>query len=189
MAHRCYHRRPGHQLAVSSSFWLGDWRVDPPLRTVTGASGAVRLEPKLMQVLVQLAERPGQVVGKEQLLQTVWSDTFVGDEVLSRTISELRRVFGDDPKSPRYIQTIPKGGYRLVSPVTFDQLPPAVADAPAVLQPRVLQHPGSRANCCGSRQAACCYWPWRQSRFRGRHAGPRQSPALTRRCMWCPSRR
>ena len=88
-------------MAVSSSFRLGDWRVDPSLRTVTGASGEVRLEPKLMQVLVLLAERPGQVVGKDQLLQTVWADTFVGDEVLSRTISELRRVFGDDPKSPR----------------------------------------------------------------------------------------
>jgi len=107
------------RLAVSSTFWLGDWRVDPALRTVAGPSGEVRLEPKPIQVLVQLAEHPGQVVTKDQLLQAVWADTFVGDEVLSRTISDLRRVFGDDPKSPRVIQTIPKGGYRLLLPVSF----------------------------------------------------------------------
>ena len=65
-----------------------------------------------MQVLVCLAERAGQVVPKDRLMRTVWPDTFVGDDVLTRSISELRRVFGDDAKEPRVIQTIPKSGYR-----------------------------------------------------------------------------
>ena len=80
-----------------------------------------------MQVLVLLAEHAGQVVSKERLLQTVWADTFVGDEVLSRAISELRRALDDDPKAPRFIQTIPKGGYRLVAAVTQDDSGPAAA--------------------------------------------------------------
>ena len=106
---------------MPGAFSIGDWRVDPSLHSVSGAAGEVRLEPKVMQVLVELTEHAGQVVTKERLLHTVWADTFVGDEVLSRAISELRRVLGDDPKAPRFIQTIPKGGYRLVAPVRFDE--------------------------------------------------------------------
>jgi TolB-like protein/Flp pilus assembly protein TadD len=71
-----------------------------------------------MEVLVCLAEHPGEPVSKEKLLQTVWADTFVGDSVLTRSISELRRVFEDEAKEPRVIQTIAKRGYRLVAPVT-----------------------------------------------------------------------
>jgi Tol biopolymer transport system component/DNA-binding winged helix-turn-helix (wHTH) protein len=105
---------------MTDAFSVGDWRVEPSLRTVSGVAGEIHLEPKVMQVLLELAGHAGQVVSKERLLQSVWADTFVGDEVLSRAISELRRVFGDDAKNSRVIQTIPKGGYRLVAPVRFD---------------------------------------------------------------------
>ena len=71
-----------------------------------------------MQVLVLLAAHAGQVVAKERLMQTVWPDTFVTDDVLTRAISELRRVFGDDAKESRFIQTIPKSGYRLIARVS-----------------------------------------------------------------------
>jgi TolB-like protein len=52
------------------------------------------------------------------LMRSVWPDAFVGDDVLTRCISELRRVFGDDAKEPRFIQTIPKTGYRLIARVS-----------------------------------------------------------------------
>ena len=71
-----------------------------------------------MQVLVLLAAHAGQVVAKERLMATVWPDTFVTDDVLTRAISELRRVFGDDAKESRFIQTIPKSGYRLIAGVS-----------------------------------------------------------------------
>ena len=71
-----------------------------------------------MQVLVLLAAHPGQVIAKERLILTVWPDAFVTDDVLTRAISELRRVFGDDAKEPRFIQTIPKSGYRLIALVS-----------------------------------------------------------------------
>src|SRR5438552_9137680 len=73
-----------------------------------------------MGVLVCLAEHTGEVVPKETLLQTVWPDTFVSDDVLKRSVSELRRVFEDDARAPRIIQTIPKRGYRLVAAVKRD---------------------------------------------------------------------
>src|SRR5205814_2253842 len=68
----------------------------------------------MMEVLVCLAEHTGEVVCKGKLLQTVWPDTFVSDDVLKRSVSELRRVFGDDAHESRIIETIPKRGYRLV---------------------------------------------------------------------------
>ena len=70
-----------------------------------------------MQVLVCLAEQQGEVVSKEQLIHTVWADTFVTDHVLTHSISELRRAFEDDAKQPRVIETVPKGGYRLIASV------------------------------------------------------------------------
>ncbi len=72
-----------------------------------------------MQVLVRLAQQPGQVVSREQLLAAAWADTFVTDDVLKRSI-ELRRALGDDARQPVYIETIPKGGYRLIAPVVTD---------------------------------------------------------------------
>jgi len=70
-----------------------------------------------MGVLVCLAQHVGEPVPKEELLQAVWPDTFVTDDVLKRSISELRRVFEDDARESRIIQTIPKRGYRLIVPV------------------------------------------------------------------------
>jgi DNA-binding winged helix-turn-helix (wHTH) protein len=95
---------------MAGLFSVGVWDVDPAVRTLTSGSREVHLEPKPLQVLVLLAEHAGQVVSKDRLIQTVWTGTFVGDELLSRAISELRRALEDDSKTPRFIQTIPKGG-------------------------------------------------------------------------------
>ena len=104
---------------VQDTFRIGDaYHIDPSLNRVTGPNGITRLEPKVMQVLVCLAARAGQVVSKDRLFHAAWADTAVTDDVLTRAISELRRLFDDDPKQPRVIETIPKGGYRLIAPVT-----------------------------------------------------------------------
>ena len=104
---------------MQNDFHVGDsHHVEPSLNSVTGPVGTIRLEPKVMQVLVLLAAHAGQVVAKERLMQTVWHDAFVTDDVLTRAISELRRVFGDDAKESRFIQTIPKSGYRLIARVS-----------------------------------------------------------------------
>ena len=99
---------------MNNDFRVGPWLVRPSLNTISQNGTSNRVEPKMMEVLVCLAEHTGEVVPKEKLLQAVWPDTFVSDDVLKRSVSELRRVFGDDAHESRIIETIPKRGYRLV---------------------------------------------------------------------------
>ena len=96
---------------------VGPWLVEPRLNIVSRNGTAVHLEPKVMEVLLCLAAHPGEVLSKEELLKTVWPDTFVTDDALTHCISDLRRVLEDDAREPRVIQTIPKRGYRLVASV------------------------------------------------------------------------
>jgi TolB-like protein/DNA-binding winged helix-turn-helix (wHTH) protein len=102
---------------VNDDFRLGSWLVQPSLNTVLQNGKTFHIEPKVMEVLVCLARHAGETLSKQTLLQTVWPDSFVTDDVLTRSISELRRVFDDDAKEPRFIQTISKRGYRLVARV------------------------------------------------------------------------
>ncbi len=101
---------------MDQDFRLEDWVVQPSLNTISLKGRTRRIEPKAMEVLVCLAQYGDHVVSKEQLIKTVWTDTFVTDDVLTRCISDLRRAFEDETKEPRFIQTIPKRGYRLLVP-------------------------------------------------------------------------
>lgn len=104
--------------ALNGDFRVGTWLVQPKLNTVSSNGTTVRLEPKVMEVLLCLASRPGgEPVSKQAILKNVWPDTFVTEDVLTRSISALRRVFKDDARQPKFIQTIPKRGYRLVAPL------------------------------------------------------------------------
>ncbi len=103
---------------VGQPFVLGDWEVDPRANSLRADGGDVRLEPKLMAVLVQLARAGGGIVTKDELLERVWPRRYVVEGVLKRAISELRRLLGDDARSPRYIATVYKVGYRLVATPT-----------------------------------------------------------------------
>ncbi|MGH9498277.1 MAG: winged helix-turn-helix domain-containing protein [Terriglobales bacterium] len=102
---------------MDAAFRVGSWLVEPGLNTVSFNGTSTRLEPKVMEVLLCLASQPGEPVSKDAILKKVWPDTFVSEDVLTRSISELRRVFVDDAREPRVIQTIPKRGYRLVAQV------------------------------------------------------------------------
>jgi tetratricopeptide (TPR) repeat protein/DNA-binding winged helix-turn-helix (wHTH) protein len=75
------------------------------------------LRQKTFQVLVYLLERRERLVTKEELMQTVWKDTAVTDDVLVQCVKEIRRALSDDPHHPRFIKTVPKAGYRFISPV------------------------------------------------------------------------
>src|SRR5256885_13060844 len=97
---------------VSHDFRVGPWLIQPSLNTISHNGTSNRIEPKMMQVLVCLAEHTGEVVPKEKLLQAVWPDTFVCDDVLKRSVSELRHVFGDDAQHLQIIETVPQKGYR-----------------------------------------------------------------------------
>ena len=102
---------------MESDFQLGAWRVQPQLNSVASNHKIVRLEPKMMGVLLCLAQRSGDVLSKEQIVREVWAGTFVTDDVLVRCVSELRKAFGDSAAKPTVIETVPKRGYRLMLPV------------------------------------------------------------------------
>lgn len=103
---------------MQDTFKVGDRLVSPRLNTISRNGTANRVEPKAMQVLTCLAAQPGKVVSKEDLIETVWAETHVTDDVLTGCISALRRAFEDNPRTPAFIQTIPKSGYRLIAPVS-----------------------------------------------------------------------
>ncbi|MFK7734283.1 MAG: winged helix-turn-helix domain-containing protein [Pseudomonadales bacterium] len=103
--------------ALNAGFYLDDWAVEPLKGTIDRGGTTKRVEPKVMDVLVCLAGMPGEVCRREELLECVWGDVVVSEEVLTRCISELRSALGDTGKTRNYIQTIPKRGYRLLKQV------------------------------------------------------------------------
>src|SRR6185436_14460817 len=103
---------------VASDFEILEWLVKPDQNSLTQPDKAVRIEPKLMSLLTYLSEHAGEALSKEQILQAVWEEKFISDEVLTVSIHELRKALGDDAKSPRFIKTLPRTGYRFVAPVS-----------------------------------------------------------------------
>ncbi len=98
-----------------AGFSLGDWWVEPGLGVVSRPNETRHLPPQQMDLLAYLAARPGQLVPKEELLNAVWKGAVVEEIALPRCVSEIRKVLGDDAKAPRYIETVPKRGYRLLT--------------------------------------------------------------------------
>jgi Tol biopolymer transport system component/DNA-binding winged helix-turn-helix (wHTH) protein len=112
---------------------IGDWLVDMPCNRLVRGDRELRPSPKAMAVFRQLLLANGAPVSRDELLGTVWKDTFTTDDVLTHAITELRRSLEDDPKAPRYIETIPKVGYRLLERVQLlDDLPGPQPEAEGV---------------------------------------------------------
>ncbi|UHD15018.1 winged helix-turn-helix domain-containing protein [Thiocapsa bogorovii] len=96
-------------------FRVGLWSVDPKGGLLGRGTELVRVEPKVMDVLVYFAGRSGEVVSREELERDVWRGALVGYDAVTKTVTKLRQALGDDPRNPRYIQTVPKRGYRFVA--------------------------------------------------------------------------
>lgn len=98
-------------------FRLCDWLVEPELNRVSRGGSSFQLAPKVMDVLVFLAEHPGTTVQKRRVIDAVWRTEFITENTLAQAIADLRRVLGDDARAPRFIETITKRGYRLIAAV------------------------------------------------------------------------
>jgi Tol biopolymer transport system component/DNA-binding winged helix-turn-helix (wHTH) protein len=123
---------------------VGDCVVDIPRREIRAPQCDVprRITLKTLQVLLVLVSHQDRVVSREALLEWVWPDTMPTDDVLTQAITQLRKAFGDDRDAPKYLETIAKGGYRLVAPVEWIlpedvqvQRPDLVVVTPAQLLP------------------------------------------------------
>lgn len=134
--------------APPSPFRLGEWEVRRNEGLLCAGERLVRLEPRVMDVLVHLAANPDRVVSKEELLTEVWGGAFVEEGALAQAIHSLRKALGDDARQPRFIQTVPKRGYRLVAGVepvrglaeeeiveTYSVLAPEVSPQPSIARP------------------------------------------------------
>ncbi len=114
------------------TFRIGKWLIHPNLNRITYDNLQVKLEPKVMKVLVCLAKYRGETVTRDYLMETLWSDTVVTEDSLNRSISKLRQVFNDDSKQPSVIETISKIGYRLIAPVEEVESAAVVSENAAV---------------------------------------------------------
>lgn len=124
-------RRPAAPRPVD--FRVGEWLAEPSLNRLSSDRADLRIRPQLMDVLVCLARHHGRVVLKDELLAQVWPDRIITESGMVRCIAELRQLLGDDSHEPRYIETIPKRGYRLVASVEWlPAAPPPDAAAPVV---------------------------------------------------------
>lgn len=102
---------------------IGEWRVEARAGRLQRDGSERALEPKVMDLLVLLAVSAGAVVTREEIFATLWPDTVVGEDTLARVVSKLRKALDDDPKAPRYIETISKRGYRLIAQVAIASEP------------------------------------------------------------------
>lgn len=90
-------------------------KVNLSANTVRDGGRRQRMTPRSAAVLRYLAERPGRVVSRDELIESIWAGADPTDDVLSHAIAELRRLLGDNARAPRVIETIPKVGYRLIA--------------------------------------------------------------------------
>jgi DNA-binding winged helix-turn-helix (wHTH) protein/Tfp pilus assembly protein PilF len=93
------------------------FRIDVDERRLIRGIDPVPLTPKVFDVLLALVENRGRTLGKDELIERVWADTFVEDGNLNRNISLLRKILGEDSRNPHYIRTVPKRGYRFEADV------------------------------------------------------------------------
>jgi len=117
---------------------IGEWVANPADDTLTRGNEKIKLEPRMMRMLMRLAQTPGTVVSQDQLLESVWTGLVVSPASVYQSVSQLRKVFGDIDAAPTYIETVARKGYRLIAPVSPFELPPAApapAGAPVSLEP------------------------------------------------------
>lgn len=105
------------KLSSGGRLRVGRWTVDPDTGTVSDGGSIRRLQPRTMAVLKRLADSAGTLVSKQQLFDEVWEGAFVGDDVISRCIADIRRAMEDDAHKPTVIETVPRRGYRMIAPV------------------------------------------------------------------------
>ncbi len=113
---------------MSSAFELGDIHVDPETLSIGAGSNQQHLEAKVMDVLVYLKDHAPRTVSSDELIKQVWGRVIVGDNTVHRAIGLLRKALDDKPRSPRYIETVPKRGYRVIAEVRDIEVNPAGSD-------------------------------------------------------------
>jgi len=114
-------------------FRFASFTLDPRDRMLDRAGVRVELNPRYLDALILLVSEGGKLVTKDRFHDDVWRGVPVTDEALTQCIKTLRRQLGDDAANPRFIETVPKHGYRFIAPIDMD---PEAKDAPPPEMPR-----------------------------------------------------
>ena len=125
------------------SYTFGPFRLSPSEQLLLCRETPVALAPKTFELLVVLVLRHGQLMTRDELMQAIWSDSFVEEINLTVNISLLRKALGEQPDGRQYIATVPKRGYRFDAPVTEHRAEAAGADIPLAASPAVNQQDSS----------------------------------------------
>ena len=104
-------------MSLESLLQLGSWQVNVNNSAIQNQKLHKDLDSKVMQLLVYLIENRDRVVSRNELLDELWQDQIVADDVLNVAISSLRKALGDDARAPTYIKTLPRKGYQLIAPI------------------------------------------------------------------------
>lgn len=102
---------------MPESFRFDRFSLEPDNRRLTRDGAVVELNARYLDALALLVREQGQLVSKERFLEEVWQGVPVTDEALTQCIRTLRKQLGDDAGNPRFIETVPKHGYRFIAPV------------------------------------------------------------------------
>lgn len=149
-------------LACWGPFRLGATRIDPASREVRGPDGAVTIEPRVMQVLLVLADAAGGVVTRDDLNRLCWNSQIVGDDALNRAIGEVRRVARTVAAGEFGVETITRTGYRLTGAVVAthgaEEVGGVALTAPRAI-PRRLLLGGAVAGVAVAGAATYALWP------------------------------
>lgn len=107
---------------ASLIYKFGSFRLDTVKHLLLHNGQAVQIAPKPFEMLSLLVQRHGQIVKKDELINSIWADAFVEEANISQNIFLLRKLLGKDNGGPQYIETVPKRGYRFVAKVRVEQL-------------------------------------------------------------------
>ena len=113
-------------------YTFGDYVLDTQRAELHGSGVPIKLRRKVLQVLAYLLAHHDRVVPKDELLEQLWPEQFIGDATLKSCLKTLRQALGDRSRSPRFVRTLHGQGYRFVAPVEMQEHPPADVAAPAL---------------------------------------------------------
>jgi len=119
--------------APAAPLHFGPFTLDRAAAQLRRDGQPVAMRPKAFELLLALASRPGALLTKDELLDTVWGRRLITEGVIKTVVGELRTALGDDPKQPRWIETVPRRGYRFAA--TASTAPAAAANTPTLTRP------------------------------------------------------
>jgi serine/threonine protein kinase/DNA-binding winged helix-turn-helix (wHTH) protein len=119
----------------SQRFTFGEFRLDAQARELRKGEARIRLQEQSFQILLMLLERPGEVVTREDIWKRLWPNDTISEfgHSIGAAVKQLRQALGDDEASPRYIETLPRLGYRFISPLNVSSEEPSFSAPPQVI--------------------------------------------------------